>query len=92
MAPALREGDVVLVRWGAPPRAGAVVVASFPDAPGVLVVKRVDRLDRDGVWLVGDNAGASDDSRGRGAVPLDAVRGRVLFRWRRADQPRASSV
>ena len=90
MAPALREGDVVLVRWGAAAKRGAVVVASFPDAPGVIVVKRVARIDVAGVWLVGDNAGGSDDSRSRGPVP--AVRGRVLFRVRRARQPRASSA
>lgn len=92
MSPALREGDLVLVRWGAPAKPGAVVVASFPDAPAVLVVKRVLRVDAAGAWLVGDNVGESDDSRLRGAIPLDAVRGRVLFRWRRARQPRASSA
>ena len=83
MSPALGAGDVVLVRWGARPRAGQVVVASWPDHPGVLVVKRAVREVPGGWWLEGDNPAASDDSRERGPVPASGVRGRVLLRLRR---------
>lgn len=83
MVPTLDAGDTVLVRWGARPRIGRVVVAEWPRHPGVLVVKRVARQDGARWWLEGDNPGASEDSRVLGAVPPAAVRGRVLVRVRR---------
>jgi len=84
MAPTLAAGDTVLVRWGARPRPGRVVVAVWPAHPEVLVVKRVARRDARGWWLTGDDPATSEDSRALGAVPADAVRARVLLRWRRA--------
>ncbi|MDQ1705302.1 MAG: hypothetical protein QOF18_1668 [Frankiaceae bacterium] len=86
MAPALRHGDQLLVRFG--PRAGrsrvgSVVVVALPDRP--LAVKRVVRVESDGrLWIEGDNPAASTDSRELGSVSADAVRGRVLLRlWPR---------
>ena len=80
MAPALRHGDQVLVlftRRAAKP--GAVVVVSLPD--GTLAVKRLSRVDADGrVWVEGDNPFGSTDSRTLGALPGEAVHGRVLVR------------
>lgn len=83
MAPTLGAGDTVLVRWGARPRAGSVVVARWPGHGDVLVVKRALRYEGELWWLEGDNAGASEDSRVRGGVPASALRGRVLLRVRR---------
>jgi nickel-type superoxide dismutase maturation protease len=89
MAPALRHGDQLLVRFGPTatrPRAGSVVVVALPDRP--LSVKRVVRIEADGrVWIEGDNPAASTDSRELGSVSADAVRGRVLLRlWPRPGQ------
>ena len=86
MAPALRHGDVLVVRRtgaGRLPAAGAVVVAALPDRP--LAVKRLTRVEPDGrVWLEGDNAFGSTDSRDLGPQPAAAVVGRVLVRlWPR---------
>jgi nickel-type superoxide dismutase maturation protease len=85
MAPALRHGDQILVRFGAPKatRVGTVVVVALPDRP--LAVKRVVRVGDGGdVWVEGDNPLASTDSRALGALPADAVVGRVLLRiWPR---------
>ena len=90
MAPGLRHGDWLLVRWRARVRAGDFVVARRPDRPELLLVKRAVRREPGGWWLEGDNHSASDDSRVFGVVPEALVIGRVLGRywpWRRAGMP-----
>ncbi len=72
MEPTLRDGDRVLVRHGAPARAGDVVVARFVD--GTVAVKRAveRRATRTGEaawWLLSDNPAEGIDSRHRGPVP-----------------------
>ena len=86
MAPALRAGDQLLV-WTPripPPRPGRAVVVDLPGGRG-LGVKRLRRVQPDGsLWVEGDNALASTDSRQFGAVAPAAVRGVVLLRlWPR---------
>jgi nickel-type superoxide dismutase maturation protease len=86
MRPTLCEGDFCLVVWGARIRAGDVVVARLPGRP--LGVKRAVRRTAEGWWLAGDDPAASTDSRTFGAVPDDAVLGRVLIRyWPLARRP-----
>lgn len=81
MSPRFDQGDRLVVRWGAPARAGDVVLVRRPDRPDLVVVKRaVSRLTR-GWWVAGDNPSASDDSRVFGVVPDRLVLGRVLFRY-----------
>jgi signal peptidase I len=96
MLPALTPGDWLLLdptsgRW---PRRGTVVVVREPGT-GLLVVKRVaarpgDRVRISGrilqlgpgeAWLSGDSPQRSVDSRRYGPVPLDALVGRVWFRY-----------
>lgn len=91
MAPALRHGDQLLVLFGrrtAP--IGAVVVVALPGE--TLAVKRLVRRDEAGrVWVEGDNAFGSTDSRTLGGLPPDAVRGRALLRlWPRPGYVRSS--
>jgi nickel-type superoxide dismutase maturation protease len=82
MNPGLRAGDCLIVRVGASIRTGDVVVARHPLLPDLLLVKRAARRDDGGWWLLSDNAEAGrDDSRAFGAVPDDAVIGRVLVRY-----------
>jgi hypothetical protein len=90
MRPALAPGDRLLVRYGAPPRQGALVLARFAD--GTLAVKRAvePRTTRTGEpawWLLSDNPADGVDSRHRGAVAekdvLAVVRARVWPRPRR---------
>ncbi|MFG2037258.1 S24/S26 family peptidase [Dactylosporangium sp. NPDC048998] len=78
MVPTLRAGDRILVRRTRTARVGDLVVAVFRSRPDLLVVKRVERVDGDGWWVVGDNPFGSDDSARYG--PADVV-GRVTFRW-----------
>jgi len=86
MRPGLAPGDRLLVRYGAPVRAGSVVVVRFAD--GTLAVKRAvrrhpTRTGRDGWWLLGDNP-AGVDSRHRGPVADADVLGVAVARvWPR---------
>ena len=91
MVPALRDGDQLLVRWTrAGSRTGDVVVVALPDRP--LSVKRLVRRHGDEVWVEGDNAAGSTDSRDLGLLPVDVIVGRVVLRlWPRPGRvpPRA---
>lgn len=42
--------------------------------------RRLERVPQGHVWLEGDNASNSTDSRAYGPVPLAMVRGKVLFK------------
>ena len=90
MAPSFSPGDRLLVRYGAAPRPGDVVVARFPD--GTVVVKRATdrrttRAGGPGWWLLSDDPDAGVDSRHRGPVAardvLGVVRARLWPRPRR---------
>jgi phage repressor protein C with HTH and peptisase S24 domain len=71
MRPTLEPGDRLLVRYAAPVRPGALVLARFPD--GTLAVKRAaeSRRTREGGagwWLLSDNPDEGVDSRHRGVI------------------------
>ena len=83
MLPTLREGDLLLVRYGVAPRPGDLVVARFAD--GTVAVKRAveERRTRSGAagwWLLSDNPDEGVDSRHRGPVPEPAVLAVVRLR------------
>ena len=81
MVPALRSGDVVLVRPGVAARPGAVVLVRWAARPGQLSVKRLVRRDGDGWYVLGDNPLGSTDSRELGPAEVLGV---VLYRlWPR---------
>jgi phage repressor protein C with HTH and peptisase S24 domain len=86
MAPTFRGvRRLALVRFGATPRIGDVVVADRPDRPGQHVIKRVTDCDDRGWWV-------ESDAQGGGLVRADSwlfgpLRdGQVLgvVRWPRA--------
>jgi phage repressor protein C with HTH and peptisase S24 domain len=79
MSPTLADGDVVLVRFGAPVRAGDVVLVTWAARPGQLSVKRAVRPDGDGWWVLGDNPYGSTDSRTLGPADVVAVVRRRLW-------------
>ncbi|NYD41217.1 phage repressor protein C with HTH and peptisase S24 domain [Nocardioides panaciterrulae] len=83
MTPTLAAGDLLLVRYDARVRPGALVVARFAD--GTLAVKRAveRRTTRTGEpawWLLSDNPAEGVDSRHRGPVAEDRVDAVVLAR------------
>ena len=81
MRPTLAPGDWLVVRRGARPRPGTIVVARRPDGTGPRMIKRVVRHTGDGWWLAGDNPAASTDSRQFGAVPAALIEGRAVARY-----------
>src|SRR3954452_7712819 len=82
MTPTLNDGDRLLVRYGARPRAGAVAVVRFAD--GVVAVKRLDHRSSDGWWVGRDNALEGRDSWSGGTIAEDGVLALVVVRlWPR---------
>ena len=84
MVPTYYDGDRLLVRYGARVRAGDVVLARDPRLPERILVKRAERREPGGWWLLADNPYAPGDSRQFGAVPDELVIARVLLRYRKA--------
>lgn len=88
MEPTLRDGDRLLIRYGARPRIGRMAVVRLPDRP--LSVKRITDTRDGGWWVERDNPHAGVDSWLVGAVPtVDVVAlvvcrvGRPRHLWRR---------
>ena len=75
MLPTYQPDDLLLgCRWGLP-HEGDVVVARL-DKP---LIKRLHCVQSDGrLWLLGDNAVSSTDSRQFGAVSADAVQAVII--------------
>lgn len=89
MEPTLREGDRLLVRYGAAPRVGGLAVVRLGDRP--LAVKRVTRRVDDGWWVERDNPAEGVDSWLVGAVADADVVAVVLCRlWPWGRRPRRS--
>jgi type IV secretory pathway protease TraF len=89
--PAYEPGQRVLVfRWAyllTAPAAGDAVVIRDPQRAGHLLLKRISRAPdgtrpgRASVFVLGDNAPESRDSRAFGPVARNAVIGRALFHY-----------
>ena len=86
MEPTLRQGDLLVVLWGASPRVGSISVVRLPPGPeGLprpLAVKRItgtDPADPGRWWVEGDNPGVGIDSWVIGSLAPESVLGRVLL-------------
>ncbi len=82
MAPALSDGDEVVVRPGAQRHVtvGDLVLAKHPYQRDVHIVKRVARITDDGrYYLLGDNPHESTDSRAFGALRPERILGKVIL-------------
>lgn len=81
MLPALKDGDAVLINPSEKIAAGDIVFANHPFKKSVKILKRVKEFDEKGdLFLIGDNASESTDSRTFGAVPLKYLIGKVTCR------------
>jgi hypothetical protein len=96
MHPTLRDGDLLLVRYGRKPRPGSVVVVRLPEGRP-LSVKRAAQLTPDGWWIERDNEADGVDSWLVGAIPPSDVIAVAVVRlwprprplWRRRPKPRS---
>ena len=77
MVPTLAPDERLLFRTTGPIVLGAIVV--FKRA-SQFDVKRVLRIEADGVFVQGDNDQVSSDSRTYGVIPHDDVLGAVTYR------------
>ena len=83
MQPTLEPGDRVLVRrlsLNQPLRLGSVVVTWHPQRSKLRLIKRLNKLDQNGLWLLGDNPADSTDSRQLGPVATNLLIGEVVGR------------
>lgn len=86
MFPALKDGDAVLVNPKEKIVEGDIVLANHPFKRSVKILKRAEDFnDKGDVFLTGDNAAESSDSRAFGAVPLKYVIGKVTCCLKRND-------
>ena len=81
MEPGLRAGDHLVIRKTATVRPGDIVAATDPRQPGRPILKRALSVHDGQVFLVGDNAEHSTDSRHFGPVPLSSVVGKAVYRY-----------
>jgi nickel-type superoxide dismutase maturation protease len=87
MAPTLVPGEWLLIERRTyarrPPRVGEIVLAADPREPTRELIKRVASVDgtAGNLDLRGDAPDASTDSRTFGAIPMSAVRWRVVARY-----------
>lgn len=76
MQPILRSGQLVLAGGSRRLQAGQVVIVRHN---GIEKIKRIQQLEPDRLYVVGDNLSASTDSRHFGWLPRASVRGRVVW-------------
>jgi phage repressor protein C with HTH and peptisase S24 domain len=76
MAPALKPGQLVIGRQTRELRPGDVVIVSHD---GLEKIKRIEKQQGDLIYLLGDNAPASTDSRDFGWVQAKAIIAKVVW-------------
>lgn len=95
MAPTFADGEILLVRiYKERPRnlrLLQIVLVERELQPGIHYIKRIQKIHGDGYWVEGDNRDTEiqklmNDSRTWGYLNGSEIRGRVLFRLKRARQ------
>lgn len=77
MFPTLKKGqDILSVNWFYKVRTGDLVVIKIN---GKEMVKRVQKIAGDHIFVKGDNMGESTDSRHFGPVRKDQIIGKVIY-------------
>jgi SOS-response transcriptional repressor LexA len=76
MAPALHAGQLVVGRQTRELKPGDVVIVSHN---GLEKIKRIERQQGDLIYLLGDNPGASTDSRDFGWLPAKTIVAKVVW-------------
>lgn len=75
MNPILIEGqDILSFNWFIKPKVRDIVIVKGD------MVKRIKRINRDKVWIEGDNRNESTDSRHFGPISIDQIVGRVIYK------------
>lgn len=77
MVPSYAPGERVVVKYGATYSQGDVVLVNFKTR---IDIKRVEKIENGQVFVCGDNAAISVDSRQNGPVTQDQIIGKVIYR------------
>src|SRR4029078_12584799 len=82
MTPAIRTGDVIVVRPTAPTGAkvGDIVTFKDPDGSGRLIVHRVRAIERHGDQIAFITQGDANSTQEHWNVPADGTIGTVVYR------------
>ncbi len=78
MEPALHDDDLVLGWKWFRPQAGQIVIVRTLERP---LIKRIVRIEGQQIWVEGDNASASTDSRQLGAFLINDIVARLILRF-----------
>ena len=82
MMPLLNPGEEVLIAdMPFPFKVGDTILFLHPQNPDLLILKRIDSIMNDALFLRGANPSDSLDSRSFGPVPLPMVKGVVTSRF-----------
>lgn len=80
MSPTLRNGqDIISFNWAylfQRPRAGDLVVIKYQ---GKEIIKRIQKVDNRGIFIIGDNPTQSIDSRSFGPIDKNQIVGKVIY-------------
>lgn len=76
MAPTLRAGQLVIGRQTRELRPGDVVIVSHD---GLEKIKRIEKQQGDLIYLLGDNAPTSTDSRDFGWLPAKCIVAKIVW-------------
>ena len=81
MFPTILDGDLIVYRSTKllkyKPIEGSIVIAKHPLKKGLLIVKRVSKVNKFGIYLRGDNALSSSDSNKFGLIQFEYIIGLV---------------
>ncbi len=96
MAPTLRDGQVIWVRMAKVPLSreylekirGRVVIVERDEMPGILLIKRLEKVHGDLIWIEGDNKDASllelqNDSRKFDWLSSQTIKGVAVRKFSR---------
>lgn len=96
MAPTLRDGQVIWVRMAKVPLSreylenirGRVVILERDEMPGILLIKRLEKVHGDLIWIEGDNKDASllelqNDSRKFDWLSSQTIKGVAVRKFSR---------
>lgn len=87
MSPTLTKGRVAVFRRKKSYKHGEIVLIYHA---GLEKIKRIAKISGDNVYLIGDNAAHSTDSRHFGAVPKNSIRGAAILLRKRPKNAKIS--
>lgn len=96
MHPTLHPGqDILSFNWaylGKKPKVGDIIIVKSGKGKGEReIIKRVIKIMGDELWMMGDNADESTDSRDFGPVKMEQIMGKVIYRSNEVPCPQCGS-